>query len=74
MRDIKIVINELLDRIQEREKLNETELARYLKVDPATVWRWRNGDVGKAASILLSLQNDEYEREQQPTAFMQIAS
>ena len=32
-----------------RERLTEQALARKLDVDPATIWRWRNGDVGKAA-------------------------
>ena len=53
--DVKTIINETLDRIQERERLNDQALARKLDVDPATIWRWRNGDVGKAAVILLPL-------------------
>ena len=53
--DVKTIINETLDRLQERERLTDQALARKLDVDPATVWRWRNGDVGKAAAILLPL-------------------
>lgn len=58
--DVKTIINETLDRIQERERLNDQALARRLDVDPATVWRWRNGDVGKAAAILLPLVVHEH--------------
>lgn len=53
--DARTIINEVLDRIQDRERLTDQALARKLQVDPATIWRWRNGDVGKAASILLPL-------------------
>jgi transcriptional regulator with XRE-family HTH domain len=57
--DVKTLINETLDRIQERERLTDQALARKLDVDPATVWRWRNGDVGKAATILLPLVHQQ---------------
>lgn len=53
--DVRTIINDTLDRIQERERLNDQALARRLEVDPVTVYRWRKGDVGKAASILIPL-------------------
>ena len=56
------IVNQLLNRIRERERLSEQGLAERLKVDPATVYRWRKGDLGKAASTLLPLLAEEYER------------
>lgn len=55
MHDLRTIINDCLDRLQEREKLNETALAQRLDVDPATLWRWRRGEVGKSAEILIPI-------------------
>lgn len=53
--DAREIVNSLLKRIQERENLNDEALARKLSVDPVTIYRWRKGGIGKAASILIPL-------------------
>ena len=53
--DAREIVNSLLDRIQEQERLNDEALARKLGVDPVTIYRWRKGGIGKAASILIPL-------------------
>ena len=50
-----LIINETLDRIQKRRNIGVGALASELGVDPATIWRWRQGDIGKAAAILIPL-------------------
>lgn len=50
-----ILVNEALDSLMRRRKLSVAALADELQVDPATIWRWRQGDLGKAASILIPL-------------------
>lgn len=55
MSDLTTLINQALDRLKQRERLNETALAQRLDVDPATIWRWRRGEVGAAATVLLPL-------------------
>ncbi len=49
------IVNTVLDRIQQQERLNDEALARKLGVDPVTIYRWRKGGIGKAASILIPL-------------------
>lgn len=55
MSDVRVIVNETLDRIRARERLSEEGLARKLDVDPATIYRWRRGDLGKAATTLIPL-------------------
>lgn len=55
MSDVRVIVNETLDRIRARERLSEEGLARRLEVDPATIYRWRRGDLGKAATTLIPL-------------------
>lgn len=63
--DAREIVNTMLDRIQERERLTEQALARKLNVDPVTIYRWRKGDIGKAASILIPLMMvEQVETEQ----------
>lgn len=50
-----ILVNEALDQLMRRRNISVAALAAELDVDPATIWRWRQGDLGKAASILIPL-------------------
>lgn len=49
------LVNEALDQLMRRRNISVAALAAELDVDPATIWRWRQGDLGKAASILIPL-------------------
>jgi DNA-binding transcriptional regulator YiaG len=65
--DVRTVVNETLDRIQQRERLNDQALARRLNVDPATIWRWRKGGLGKAAITLIPLLLNEHQGDSERT-------
>ena len=62
--DAREIVNTLLRQIQERENLNDEALARKLDVDPVTIYRWRKGGIGKAASILIPLVLSEHTDKQ----------
>jgi transposase-like protein len=49
------LVNEALDQLMRRRNIGVAALAEELDIDPATLWRWRQGDLGKAASILIPL-------------------
>lgn len=49
------IINDILDQVRQENGLKELELAVRYEVDRSTVYRWRKGDVGKAAAILIPL-------------------
>ena len=52
--DIKVVINEFLNSIRQRENLaSDTALARYLGTHPMNISRWRKGEVSASTAILL---------------------
>lgn len=40
---------------QERGLPSDKALADALGIDPVTLWRWKEGDVGRAAAILVPL-------------------
>lgn len=49
------IVNDLIRRMKERERLTDGQLAERLGIDRATLYRWRKGDIGKPASILIPL-------------------
>lgn len=54
------VINRVLDEVCQEEDLNEQELASRYDVSRVTIWRWRQGEVGKAADTLIPLILKKY--------------
>lgn len=53
--DIQQVINAVLDRVRQERNLTDDQLAAELGVEESTIWRWRCGQVGKSARILIPL-------------------
>lgn len=48
-------INELLDQMRLDLGLkSDAQLARYLDVQPITVWRWRQGNLDKTKQLIIS--------------------
>jgi hypothetical protein len=47
------IVNDLLDREKARYRLDEAGLAAHLNVSRATVYRWRQGDIGLLPRVLL---------------------
>jgi transcriptional regulator with XRE-family HTH domain len=64
------IVNALMRRIKEREGLTDGELADRLGIDRATLYRWRKGDIGKPATILIPLVLAEH----QATELEQVAA
>lgn len=52
--ELKTIINEVLNDIRRREELEtDVALAAHLQVDYTTIYRWRKGEIGEAARILI---------------------
>lgn len=49
------IINKALDMAGKETGLKKSKLAESFGVARSTIWRWRQGDVGEAASILIPL-------------------
>ena len=57
--DATVIVNTLMRRIKDREGLTDEKLAERLGIDRATLYRWRKGDIGKPATILIPLILEE---------------
>jgi transcriptional regulator with XRE-family HTH domain len=55
-------LGERIQAARRREGLSQKELARKLRLDPATIWRWETGDVRKPHQRLTRLF-EEYVQE-----------
>lgn len=53
--DVIEFINQILDEECQVRGLKDSELAETHGVDRSTLWRWRHGDAGKAAAVLIPL-------------------
>lgn len=49
------LIRAALARQRRANGWTKEQQAAHHDVDPVTIWRWENGDTGKAASILIPL-------------------
>lgn len=49
------LIRAALARQRQQNGWTKEQQAAHYEIDPATIWRWENGDTGKAASILIPL-------------------
>jgi hypothetical protein len=50
------LIRQVFDRAKQQRNLpSDRALADELGIDPVTLWRWTQGDVGRAAQILVPL-------------------
>lgn len=58
------LIRSALARQRLQKGWTKEQQADHYGIDPATIWRWENGDTGKAASILIPLC---LEAEREPT-------
>ncbi len=48
-------INEMLNQMKiDLDLKTDAQLARHLKVQPITVWRWRQGELDETKQLLIS--------------------
>jgi transcriptional regulator with XRE-family HTH domain len=50
-----LLIRDALAMERQEKGWTKEQQAEHHKIDPVTLWRWENGDTGKAANILIPL-------------------
>ena len=56
MDDIVTIVNQTLDLVRQQQKItSDNALAKHLQVSDLAIYRWRNGELPKAARILIPL-------------------
>lgn len=58
MSDLAVLVSTILERVRRERGRTWEQLAVDFGVDSATLWRWRQGDVGPSARILIPLIAD----------------
>lgn len=53
--ELAALIREALASERRTHGWTKEQQAQHYNIDPVTLWRWENGDTGKAATILIPL-------------------